>query len=911
MRCGRLARESLAAVVLLLACPASAQSTWTIPGIVNAGGLNNTRFVSDVMMTNPGATATEVTISFVPSSTSNARTVTLNAGETLVYRNVVDSLFGTSGAGALSISSDQPLLLRARTYNTASGGTYGVALPVYPNDRLMSAGDRMDSLWISQDASGRSGYRTNIAVVFPDERGGAAIVTVFDAEGNERGKQDYALDTAGLQQFAVGGFAGAVSIGRAEIAVTRGRAGGYAVVVDNVTGDSSLFAFEDRPAGRQDVLVNGVARANGRNNAFFRTDGRFYNPTDTDATVQVAFHASGNSNPAPATASFTLPAGKIRDVVDVLDSLLGLPVGSAGALRFKSDWPVAILCRTSNVDPSGARQGTFGSQQKPVPVLSFLMSADAGAAITGMRQDAAFRTNVGFAAGGEGAVYTLTLTTAPGATVATTSGSLGSWGWTQPNIQDLFPGASIPADATLKVQVTQGSVDVYDSSIDNLSGDPVVTPIAPLPADIPSAATIGPAGGSIRSSDGRLTLKVPAGALSQPVAFSFQSTTNDAPQGMGPGYQLSPSGVTFARPALLTLAYVRADTDSSSAEALTIVRRNAAGWTIVGGGTVDPVRHSLTVPLLSSSPAPAARGQVRSSAAAGLGDLEVVRSWELQPSGRQTVFTKKQLKFSVYSVSESSSSSLGDFLNGPILSNSPYEVKADWYANDVPYGDTENGYIAPETGTLSALYQAPNCAPHENPVRIDAVIINRTGFKMPYRPSGLAQVRVVPRDWKLKIAPHFFIVCAVNKNPFSDEVKWVEGMEVDFSLQDDFHTQTNFLLPAPSSHARSACPVCPGGKLITHDPGGADSPLLVILPEIRWNKETDNMTLDLTLSYDGRTGARSKCDKEEFYPETDYGGFDDSTRYVFAPGETKGFIHHLERGVSTLLGSVKLEEHCR
>ena len=56
--------------------------------------------------------------------------------------------------------------------------------------------------------------------------------------------------------------------------------------------------------------MNGVARANGRNGAFFRTDGRFYNPTDTDATVTVAFHASGNANPSPQSAQFVVPAGK-------------------------------------------------------------------------------------------------------------------------------------------------------------------------------------------------------------------------------------------------------------------------------------------------------------------------------------------------------------------------------------------------------------------------------------------------------------------------------------------------------------------------------------------------------------------------------------------------------------------------
>ena len=243
-------------------------------------------------------------------------------------------------------------------------------------------------------------------------------------------------------------------------------------------------------------------------------------------------------------------------------------------------------------------------------LLSFLTSADAGGAITGIRQDAAFRTNVGFAAGADGATYALTVTTADGATVATAAASLGAFGWAQPGVQDLFPTVTVPTDATLRVRVTAGSLDVFDSSIDNLSGDAVVTPIAPIPAAIPSSATIGPQGGSIRSSDGRLTLRVPAGALAQAAPFSFQSATDDAPQGSGPGYQLSPSGITFAKPALLTLAYGRSEVEGSSAEALTIASRTGADWYVLGGGTVDPARHSLTVPLLSTSPA-AARSSPR------------------------------------------------------------------------------------------------------------------------------------------------------------------------------------------------------------------------------------------------------------------------------------------------------------
>ena len=473
-------------------------NVWTIPGTVNAAGQNNTRFVSDLAVTNPGNAPAVLTISLVPPNGTVPSQVTLAAGETVAYRNFLDRVWGAQGSGATKVTSDAALLIRARTYNTAASGTYGVALPVFAEQQLLSAGEVGHSLWVSQSADGGTGYRTNIAVVFPDPSGGEATVTVYDADGNEIGSKDFALAEGGFQQFGVGGFAGPVAIARAELQVVRGKAAGYSSVVDNVTGDSSLFTFDELPAGWQDVLINGVAHADGKNSTFFRTDGRFYNPASEDATVTVAFHEKKNANTAPLSKEFIIPAGKIVDVVDVLDSFFALPVGSSGALRFRSQTPVGILCRTSNVDPTGVRPGTFGAQQKPVPLLSFLMSADAGAVVTGIRQDASadagFRTNVGFAAGDDGASYTLTLKNAAGATVATSTRALGPSGWEQPGIGSLFSGTAIPEDAELVVKVVSGSVDVFDSSIDNLSGDSVITRIAPLPVNLPSSATIRPEG---------------------------------------------------------------------------------------------------------------------------------------------------------------------------------------------------------------------------------------------------------------------------------------------------------------------------------------------------------------------------------------------------------------------------------
>ncbi len=684
--------------------PGAAQtpaSTWTIPGTVNAGGLNNTRFVSDLAVTNPGSVPVQATISFIPAGRTTPQQVTLGAGQTVAYRNVLDSLWGAQGAGATQVASDSPLLIRARTYNTAASGTFGVALPVFADDRLLSAGDMAHSLWISQSADGTAGYRTNVAVIFPDLGGGSATVTVYDAEGNEVGSQDFSLNAPGFQQFGVGSFAGAVSIARARVRVLRGRAAGYSVVVDNITGDSSLFTFESLPAGRQDVLVNGVARANGRNSTFFRTDGRFYNPGSADATVSVAFHTNQSANPAPLTGTFTVPAGKIVDVVDVLGSLLGLPVGSAGALHFTSNRPVAILCRTSNVDPLGVQPGTFGAQQKPSSLYSFLMSADPGALVTGIRQNAAFRTNIGFAAGGDGAAYSLTLKGASGATVATATGSLGPFGWTQPNVADLFPGTTIPDDATLLVRVASGSVDVFDSSIDNASGDPVVTPIMPLPLDIPPSATIGSQGGSIRSTDGRFTLKVPAGVLSTPTAFSVVPIPNTAPDGVGTAYEVTPNPMGFSG-ASVVLTYLPGDLEGSGASALAVGALDGGSWRSVKRGAVDTVRRTVAVPLAfpvaGSTARPSAKRQPLGEGALA---MAMFKTFSLTPQ-REALLTDQSQIFQV---------------RGPgyFVATFPNPT---WTANGQPSGQAPFGTLTPNRSL--ATYRAPLKEPsgQDNPVII-------------------------------------------------------------------------------------------------------------------------------------------------------------------------------------------------
>lgn len=766
----------------------TAEETWTIPGAGRTPGQNNTFFVSDLALTNPGSSTASVTISFVGPGSLPSQTLTLGAGATRVFRDVVDALWDTGAVvGALSVHADQPLVLRARTYNTAATGTFGVALPVYSSGQLLAEGQTADSIWIQQDPPGSSGFRTNLGVVFPDAAGGEAVVTFFDATGAAVGNLNYSSAAPGFQQQSVASVAPAgLSIGRAQISVTRGHAAGYAVGVDNVTGDTSLYPLEALPAGVQDVVVSGVARLPGRNNTFFRTDARFYNPTPDDAVLTARFHSIGASNPAPQSATVTVPAGRIVESVDVLDSILHLPVGSGGALRFTSDRPVAILARTSNVDPQRIQPGTFGAQQKPVLLASYLSSADAGAVVTAIRQDASYRTNIGFAAGPDGAGYVLTLKNAQGAVIGATTGSLGSFGWAQPSISDLFPGTSIPADATLLVQVTSGTVDVYDASLDNASGDLVITPIAPVPATIPSSAPIGPAGGSIRSEDGRLTLRVPSGALPTPTMLSISPIENTAPNAIGSGYTLSPVGLSFAGPAQLLLAYSDDDLDGTAAGALGLASQNGNDWLALLGGAVDPVARTLFVPVLSTSPGPATASRGRAPmAAVADGNLGPYGSVRVDP-GRSAVPINGTKALALTYVGPSSTGNL-PFGFSPLRPGGlAQNALAQWSVADI-YGAGPGGVGRITTSSSTgATYAAPPCPPSgsDNPVRINVTVsLAATGAQVAR--IG-AWVRIVERDWQIEVIYRQFAHCGGIGLPGVGvwTIDYTRGHDGAFSLND-------------------------------------------------------------------------------------------------------------------------------
>ena len=372
---------TLLSVALTASRPVASAASWTVAGAVNAAGLNGTKFVSDVTLTNPGTAPATVVVAFVPAGSSTPRTLSLPAGQTVVSRNVVDSFFAASGAGALSISSDQPLLVRARTYNTAASGTYGVSLPVFADDRLLTPGETGDSLWISQDASGSSGYRTNIALVFPDATGGAATVTVYDADGNERGRAGLLpgrpRPPAVLGRQLRRGRERRARAGRRDARARRrlrGRRrqrhrGQLAVFVRGPAGRHPGRPRERRRAGERPergVFPNGrpLLQPDGHG----RDDSGLV-PREPGREPLAANRVLHPSRPERSATSWT---SSIRSSA----CRSGRPARCGSGPTGRSRSSAARATST----PRASGPGPSASQQKPVPLLSFLTSADAGAA---------------------------------------------------------------------------------------------------------------------------------------------------------------------------------------------------------------------------------------------------------------------------------------------------------------------------------------------------------------------------------------------------------------------------------------------------------------------------------------------------------------------------------------------------
>ncbi len=105
--------------------------------------------------------------------------------------------------------------------------------------------------------------------------------------------------------------------------------------------------------------------------------------------------------------------------------------------------------------------------------------------------------------------------------------------------------------------------------------------------DTQAQKTVGAAGGQVSTSDGALTVTIPAGALPADVKITIEEIATAPDGSIGKAYEIGPSGTQFAVPVTLAFKYAGADllgNDPASLEAATIVNGD---WVPLTADVVD------------------------------------------------------------------------------------------------------------------------------------------------------------------------------------------------------------------------------------------------------------------------------------------------------------------------------------
>ncbi len=475
----RFAVSLVAGLLLGASSTLGANEVVYLAGAAEVDGLAGARFSSVLTVSNPNAAAVSVRVEFLPqpgATVPDAFTKPLASGETWRVERVLATLFGlTSTAGALKVTSGASVVTTLATRNVADPrGTYGVALPPAPEASLLGTGDTGHGIWLSQSAVSTRGYRSNLAVVFTSP--GEVELRVFDTVGVERGSRVLASETAAFVQFRLADVIGEIDFeGRYEVAVRSGRVLSYGVVNDNVTSDAiAVLADRAPPGGAQELLLAGAAKSPGLAGTFFSTDLRIFNPAGNNLAVVLSTPLA----PGTTVTRSVPPRGLL--LLDRILDLFGLPDGSAGPVRASASGPLLAAARTSNLDPTGERPGTFSAQQSVTPLPGGLVKAGDVAVFAGLEQSAGARTNLALVGGLDGGAGRLLLRDGEGTLLATTGFSRDPLSWGQASLPGWFPEAAVPLISRVDVVVEEGSLDGYVTVIDNGTGDPIAIPLRGL-----------------------------------------------------------------------------------------------------------------------------------------------------------------------------------------------------------------------------------------------------------------------------------------------------------------------------------------------------------------------------------------------------------------------------------------------
>ncbi len=226
--------------------------------------------------------------------------------------------------------------------------------------------------------------------------------------------------------------------------------------------------------------------------------------------------------------------------------------------------------------------------------------------------------------------------------------------------------------------------------------DPLRTAIG-VPQGDAVTKNIGAAGGSIESTDGKIHIDIPAGALATEQTISIQPITNTLEFATSPAYRVSPADLTFQKPATVSFTYTDAEIRSSLPEGLGIAGQKADGsWAVIPKKQLNKTQKKVSVPFTRAV------------------DLTFFPLCYIMPSDAR-VGTGEKLQLTVMATlpegMEKYPQADGSYITGP------YQLGAGEIGH---WSYNGKGHLAP--GGATAEYTAPAQAPAANPEAVSVTL---------------------------------------------------------------------------------------------------------------------------------------------------------------------------------------------
>jgi hypothetical protein len=242
--------------------------------------------------------------------------------------------------------------------------------------------------------------------------------------------------------------------------------------------------------------------------------------------------------------------------------------------------------------------------------------------------------------------------------------------------------------------------------------------------------TIGAGGGSVTYEDGRISVKIPQGALEEDATISIEPITSTLPYTAGPGaYRLLPEGLHFKKPVTITFSYNDSIVRGSSPEVLHIAYQHSSGvWKAIRALQLDKLNKTVSVQSTHFS------------------DWAVLEQYQLLIDGYTSpdmiIMPSQKIVLTVaYTpIKQANNSQKDDDIIEPLVPNKPIPEVMDPDNEVEPLipgtnpGTIKNwkvfgpGVLTETTSSMKCFYQGPSHTPPGNkPVYFSVDIVNVKG----------------------------------------------------------------------------------------------------------------------------------------------------------------------------------------